>query len=164
MGDLFDLTPHAGNVYEGQKTQPSVFICVPGDPVGKGRPRITTVGGFARTYTPAKTKEYEGRVRFEAQCSMQGQPLMTGAVELKLQIFMPIPVSYSKKKAALCREQKVVPTKKPDMDNVLKAVCDAFNGVVWVDDTQVVDCHVTKRFAEESCVICIVTPLDLLSS
>ena len=142
----------------------SVFVCVPGDPVGKGRPRITTIGGFARTYTPEKTKKYEQHVRLEAALSMRGAPLIKGPVELKLQIFMPIPDSYSKKKAQLCREQRVVPTKKPDLDNVLKAVCDAFNGIVWVDDTQVVDCHVTKRFADEACVICIVTPLDLLSS
>ena len=156
MADLFGDDVHTlGN---------SVFICVPGDPVGKGRPRITTRGGFARTYTPEKTKEYEKCVRFEAECSMRGQPLMTGPVELKLQIFMPIPASYSKKKALACRMQTVVPTKKPDLDNILKAVCDAFNGVVWVDDTQVVDCHVTKRFADEPCVICIVTPLDLVSS
>lgn len=157
MKDLFNFAAQG-------ELPPPVFICVPGDPVGKGRPRITTIGGFARTYTPKKTKDYEDGIRAEASLSMQGRSPLIGPVELSLQIFMPIPPSYSKKKALACRLQNVVPTKKPDLDNVLKAVCDAFNGIVWVDDTQVVDCHVTKRFADEPCVICIVTPLDLTSS
>jgi Holliday junction resolvase RusA-like endonuclease len=141
----------------------TVLICVPGDPVGKGRPRITTVGGFARTYTPAKTKSYEDSIRAEGKLAMRGHELLAGPVKLSLEIYMPIPVSYTKAKKAAARLGSLVPTKKPDLDNVLKAVCDAFNGIVWVDDTQVVDCHVSKRFAETACVIAIVTPLDLQS-
>ena len=57
----------------------------------------------------------------------------------------------------------MVPTKTPDWENIAKSVCDAFNGIVWDDDCQIVDAHVTKRFGEEPCVICIVTELDLRS-
>jgi Holliday junction resolvase RusA-like endonuclease len=141
----------------------SVFILIEGDPVGKGRPRMATKP-FPKLYTPAETVAYEDKCKREAALSMHGQPLMTGPVELKLQIFMPIPKSYSKKKAMACAAGLVVPTKKPDGDNVIKAICDAFNGAVWVDDTQVVDYHVTKRFSLEPCVIAIVTPLALQSS
>lgn len=141
----------------------SVFVLVPGDPIGKGRPRIGRRGPHAMMFTPPETVAYENAVRREASRSMQGRALLSGPVELKLQIFMPIPVSYSKKKAEAARLGRIVPTKKPDGDNIIKAICDAFNGAVWVDDTQVVDYHVTKRFGEPSCVIAIVTPLDLES-
>lgn len=143
----------------------TVFICVPGDPVGKGRPRVRMMAAKGKKpipmlYTPKETVEYEDRVRAEAFMSMQGRELFSGPVELKLQIFMPIPVSYTKAKKAAARLGKLVPTKKPDLDNVLKAICDAFNGVVWIDDTQVVDCHVTKRFSDNPCVMCQVSAIE----
>lgn len=139
----------------------SVFICVPGEPVGKGRPRIGRRGKHAMMFTPQKTADYEAIVRQEAEKSMAGQELLAGPVELKLQIFTAIPKSYSKAKAQAARLGKIAPTKKPDIDNVVKAICDAFNEVVWLDDVQVVDLHVTKRFGEEPCIIAIVTALDL---
>ncbi|MEM5617407.1 RusA family crossover junction endodeoxyribonuclease [Pseudomonas aeruginosa] len=36
------------------------MFTVPGEPVGKGRPRIGRVAGHARMFTPAKTANYEG--------------------------------------------------------------------------------------------------------
>jgi len=143
----------------------SVFICMPGEPVGKGRAKAVSMGGFIRMYTPKKTVEYEDMVREEARITMKAgrYEAFSGPVELKLQIFLPIPISYTKRKKEEARAQLMVPTKKPDFDNVVKAVCDAFNGIVWNDDTQVVDCHITKRFGEEPCVIAIITALNLKS-
>ena len=45
----------------------------------------------------------------------------------------------------------IVPTVKPDSDNVEKAVKDALNGVAWVDDCQVVTTFVTKEYRANSC-------------
>lgn len=139
----------------------SVFICVPGEPVGKGRPRVAMRGHRPSMYTPQKTADYEQQVKAEAEKSMCGSTPFAGPVELKLQVFTGIPKSYPKRKAEAARLGKIAPTKKPDIDNVVKAVCDSLNGVVWVDDVQVVDLHVTKRFGDEPCIIAIVTPLDL---
>lgn len=143
-----------------------IVVCIPGDPVGKQSVRVSNRGGFVRKYMPAKTRAYELRCSVEAHLSMDlaGKELITGPVELKLQVFLPIPKSWSKKKRAAAILGKIVPTKKPDTSNVLKAVEDGFTGVVWRDDCQVVDHHMTKRFSEEPCVIAIVTPLDLESS
>lgn len=140
----------------------AVLVVVPGDPVGKGRPRIGKRGMMAIMFTPPATVEYENAVKAEAVLSMRGRELLAGPVELRLAIYMNIPPSYPKKKAQAAREELLVPTKKPDGDNVIKAICDAFNGVVWVDDAQVVDYIVTKRFAEVPCVVATVTPLDLM--
>lgn len=139
----------------------SVFICVPGEPVGKGRPRIGRRGKHAMMFTPQKTADYEQAVKAEAAKSMAGRAPFDGPVELKLQVFTGIPKSYPKAKALAARLGKIAPTKKPDIDNVVKAVCDSLNEVVWIDDVQVVDLHVSKRFGDEPCIIAIVTPLDL---
>lgn len=137
-----------------------IVVCVPGEPVGKGRPRVASRGGRPMMYTPEKTANYEQLVRLEAARSMRGQSLLAGPVELCLEIYTGIPPSYSKRKAEAARAGHIVPTKKPDIDNVVKAICDAFNGVVWVDDVQVVDLHVTRRFADEPMAFVRVTPLD----
>lgn len=141
-----------------------IFILVPGDPVGKQSVRVSMVGGFARKYMPTKTRDYEALAAHEAAHAMGNRPPTDKPVELKLQIFMAIPKAWSKKKKEAARLGDILPTKKPDASNVLKAIEDGFTGVVWVDDCQVVDHHITKRFAEEPCVIAIVTALDLLSS
>ena len=41
------------------------------------------------------------------------------------------------------------PTKKPDFDNVTKAVCDALNGVAYDDDSQIVDAMARKFYSEQ---------------
>lgn len=45
-----------------------------------------------------------------------------------------------KKTAMLSGE--LLPTKKPDIDNIVKAVLDALNEVAYRDDTQVVELQV----------------------
>jgi len=140
-----------------------VFILIPGAPFGKQSVRSTVRGGFAVSYMPKETVEYEAHCGREASLSMQGRPLITGPVELKIQLFYPIPESWPKKRKEAARLGIIVPTKKPDSSNCLKAIEDGFTGAVWVDDSQVVDHHITKRFSDEPCVIAIVTPLALQS-
>lgn len=144
-------------------TAESVLIVIEGAPFGKQSVRVSTRGGFATKYMPKETVEYEAECRREASASMRGRPLFSGPVELKLQLFFPIPKSWSKKAREAARLGQIVPTKKPDSSNCLKAVEDGFTGAVWVDDCQVVDHHITKRFSETPCVIAIVTPLALRS-
>ncbi len=51
---------------------------------------------------------------------------------------------------------KILPAKKPDIDNVVKAVLDALNGVAYRDDTQVIELHVRKSYSEKPRVeVCI---------
>lgn len=138
----------------------SIFICVPGEPVGKGRPKASSRGGFVRMYTPEKTATYEKAVAAEALVSMRGEKPLTGPLEIKMQLFVGIPKGYSKKRADACRRGLELPTKTPDWDNCAKAICDAFNGVVWEDDKQVVDAFVTKRYSDNPCVIAIVSPIE----
>ena len=129
-----------------------LIFTVPGQPQGKGRPRIGRIGAHARMFTPAKTVSYEGLIAHAAQQAMAGQPMLTGAVVLTLLLECQMPASWSAKKQRAALAGEVYPTTKPDADNVLKAICDGLNGVAWRDDVQVVDVMMRKRYAATPCV------------
>ncbi|MGH8381762.1 RusA family crossover junction endodeoxyribonuclease [Pseudomonas sp.] len=136
-----------------------VQFLVPGEPVGKGRPRIGKVGNHARMFTPAKTASYEGLIALAGTNAMAGRTLLEGAVMVELRIVMAVPQSKSKKWKSQALAGEIFPTKKPDMDNVIKAIYDGLNGVVWKDDVQVVDAFVRKRYGETPGVHVKITPL-----
>lgn len=130
-----------------------IRVFVPGLPQGKGRPRLRIVKGgngqhFASAYTPAKTRSYEGVIATAASTAMNGQPPLTCPVLLDIVAVMPVPQSWPSWKRAAALAGAVMPTTKPDMDNVEKAILDGFNEVVWKDDVQVVDCKKQKRYGE----------------
>ena len=116
------------------------------NPVPKGRPRFSKVGGFMRSYTPKKTSDYETKVRTQAQAVMTREPLET-PLAVYLYFRLPIPRSHSKKRQEACLSGSERPIKKPDIDNLAKSVLDGLTGVVWHDDSQIVSLHLTKVYA-----------------
>lgn len=131
----------------------AVEFFVPGQPVGKGRPRATVRAGRARLYTPAKTEKYEARVALFAQQAMAGRPVMAGPVALSVTALFPIPPSWPKKRQAAARAGTEQHTKRPDADNCAKAILDGLNGVVWKDDSQVVTLSIEKRYSDRPGVL-----------
>lgn len=99
-------------------------------------------------YTPEKTVSYEGLVKHMAHAAMTGRPPVAGPVKVSMDIRLQIPASWSKKKKQKAVEGQVAATKKPDIDNTEKAIFDGMNGVVWVDDVQVVEVTKRKRYAD----------------
>ena len=120
---------------------------IPGVPAGKGRPRALRRGNHIKLVTPDETAAYESKVALAGHQAMAGRALLSGPVCAVLTIKLPIPASWSKRKQAAALAGTELPTKKPDADNVVKAIFDGLNGVVWIDDTQVVDMVVRKRYA-----------------
>lgn len=139
----------------------SIRFSVPGQPQGKGRPRVGTIGAHARMFTPAKTLAYEGFIALQAQIAMAGHDLVEGPVEVRMFIALQVPASWSQKKQRQALEGFVLPTKKPDKDNVIKAVFDALNGVVWKDDVQVVDLVSKKRYSTQPRVDVEIVPIEV---
>ena len=129
-----------------------IHIVVPGNPVGKGRPRAYQTRGPRRTikmHTPEKTRAYEDAVALAGKLAMQGREPLGGPVAMRLDIFMPIPASWSKVKRESAASGGVMPITKPDASNVLKAAEDALNGIVYIDDSQIIDVTVSKRYSHE---------------
>ena len=120
-------------------TASDVKFTIPGEPVAKGRPRLTTVNGFARAYTPAKTANYESLVALAAQ---QAEcPMFDGAVSVHIRAIWPCPKSQERKKLPRPPQWKIT---KPDADNCGKCICDGLNGIAWRDDSQVASLTVVK--------------------
>ena len=123
-----------------------------GEAVGKGRPRVSRRGNYVHTYTPEKTRVFEEAVRFEFMASnSEKMPVYERETPLKAKVLIgvSIPKSYSKKKQALCRDRVLVPDKKPDIDNILKAIFDSLNGYAFADDVQIVQVYAEKQYAVE---------------
>lgn len=125
-----------------------IFFTVP-QVSGKGRPRFARQGTFVKTYTDAKTFTYEKSIQTYAKQAMGSTSPLIGAVAAYLHIGIPIPPSYSKTRQKACIEGLERPTKKPDIDNIVKAILDGMNGVVYLDDKQVVDLHLTKVYSSK---------------
>jgi Holliday junction resolvase RusA-like endonuclease len=128
----------------------SVEFFVPGAAVGKQRPIAgRSFGtGFTKLRTPEKTVNYEGLVGWTASQAMKGTPLFDGAVHATITICCAVPASWSGVKQQRALTGVIRPTTKPDMDNVLKALFDAMNGVVFKDDVQVVSLTAAKRYSD----------------
>ena len=124
-----------------------VTFKVDGDPVGKQRARYAKRGNFVQTYTPDKTRNYESSIKEAAIQAMGSNEILETPVNLYLYIRAPIPKSLPKKRLEACLNGLEKPIKKPDASNVLKSVEDAMNGVVYKDDSQIVNIHVTKVYS-----------------
>lgn len=138
----------------------SILLIIEGEPVGKGRPKASSRGGFVRMYTPEKTRSYEELVAIEGRKAMAKLPPFDGPVLLELRMVFGVPASWSKAKRAAAMAGEMVPTRIPDIDNCAKAICDALNAIVWVDDAQVTDIVARKRFGENPHVEARITPLN----
>lgn len=123
-------------------------IIIPGVPVGKGRPKFSTHGGFPKAYTPAKTANYENLVKLAFQQSNQKPFEKDAQLRAEIKAFFPIPKSTSKKKRAEMLDFTIRHTKKCDADNLAKAILDALNGVAYYDDAQICELFVFKYYGD----------------
>ena len=119
---------------------------VPGAPAGKGRPRFVRATGHV--YTPARTGKYEGLVRLAAAQAMAGATPIASACAVSISALVPVPQSWSRKKRAAALAGQLHLTTRPDVDNYAKIILDACNGVVFVDDKQVVWLRVSKAYSD----------------
>lgn len=122
-----------------------------GQPQGKQRARVTIRGGFAKAYTPEKTASYENLIMLSFVTALHGNktPFWECPLEIKIKAFYAIPKSFSKKKQQAAVDSQIRPTTKPDIDNVVKCVCDALNKVAYKDDTQVIRLSAEKYYGDE---------------
>lgn len=118
---------------------------VPGEVIGKGRPRFTRSG---RTYTPKKTLDYERAIK-RAYLNKYTY-LSKRSLRIKICAYLEVAKSHSKIKKQKMLANELQCTKKPDADNIVKVVLDALNKVAYQDDTQVVELVAIKRWSNES--------------
>jgi len=114
---------------------------VSGRPLAKARVRFAS----GHAYTPERTLSHEARIAAAAQEAMNGRPPVEGPVAVVLDIRMPIPGSWPRKRQFLAEIGLLRPIGRPDTDNFIKTL-DALNHIVWVDDAQIVTISAFKRY------------------
>ena len=109
---------------------------IPIAPVPKGRPRMTRAG---HAYTPAKTREAEATIKeWLAFRLPRGWEPYTCAITVELVCYMKKPKT----------NKMEYPIGRPDLDNLVKTITDASNGLVWRDDSQIVELHAHKDWTD----------------
>jgi Holliday junction resolvase RusA-like endonuclease len=136
----------------------SIAFVIPGEPVGKGRARAVRTKTGIRMHTPEKTENYEAKVALFARQAMGGAEPFDGPVAVNMVVCHAVPASASKRSREAMLSGQKLPVKRPDLDNVVKAL-DALNGIVWIDDAQIVDLHARRQWAESGYVFVRVRPV-----
>lgn len=128
-------------------------LVVLGEPMGKQRPRATFVAGHATIYTPKKTQGYEARFASAYGEKYPNEEPIQGAIKVTISAFFSLSKAdfnskgEPNKKGTAKLQNETMPTKKPDCDNIAKAVLDGLNGVAFQDDSQVVALSITKNYS-----------------
>lgn len=135
-----------------------VTIVLAGLPRGKERPRFRQ--GQRRPFTPKQTRSYEHDLGWAARNAMKGRAPFEGPIEIDVSIAFPIPASWpsARRRAALGGVVRAM--RKPDADNVLKAIADALNAICFNDDVQITDIRLRKRYGMSPGVAIVVRPLE----
>ena len=124
------------------------------EPIAKGRPRFTKRG---IAYTPEKTRKFERLLAMCAKIQMSdgGHKMRTGPVVVDLTFSFVPPKSWPDWKREAAIAGSIRNTSKPDLDNLTKCL-DAFNGIVFEDDSQISSIVAKKRYAEKSGIrVCV---------
>lgn len=135
---------------------------VPGKPQGKARARTFYNRNLGRmqSMTPEKTVLYENNI-IQSYLDVAKKPqLLQGPLEVSIKSYFPVPKSTTKKNKQEIAAGTLLPTKKPDADNIAKVVCDALNQIAYSDDTQVVKLSVTKQFENDKHPVGLIVRID----
>lgn len=128
-----------------------IEVTLAGPPLGKERVRLNR--HTLSLHTPERTLTYEARLAAEGQHVMGNRPLLDGPIAISLDIYMPVPVSKSKKFRAAALAGLIRPVVKPDFDNVAKILGDGLNLVVWRDDCEIVSARIDKFYSERPRIV-----------
>lgn len=136
----------------------SLFMDI--EPQAWQRPKTRVVGGFVKHYSPKKTKDYEQIIAQYYESTKK--VFFDKDVPLRVSIYfgMPVPKSTSQKKAREMCTGYISHTKRPDVDNLAKAVLDALNGAAWADDAQIVQLNIHKDYTSKPSIYLSISEVE----
>jgi Holliday junction resolvase RusA-like endonuclease len=119
-----------------------IAFTVYGIPKPKERARTVDLpNGRHITITPEQTRDWETSMLGQALAHRPATPL-DGNLSLALWFYLPRPQSKAN------RQKYPYPNVKPDFDNLEKCI-DALEGVMWTNDSRIVDSETHKRYADD---------------
>ena len=120
---------------------------VPGKIIGKGRPRLNSYTGVV--YTPTRTKDYESLVEQYFLLKYPRFKVLEGRIKVSIIAYFSIPKTTKKADINKMLENNISPTKKPDIDNIVKSILDSMNKFAFKDDNQITKLEVEKKYSLE---------------
>jgi Holliday junction resolvase RusA-like endonuclease len=107
-------------------------------------------------------ESWRGAVADAARKAYSG-PLLIGAMELEITFYRPRPKSHFNAAGKLKASAPKYPLPKPDNSKLRRAIEDSMTGVVYRDDSLIVNAHDYKRFGDCYRTVVRVTSLDGLT-
>ena len=124
-----------------------INIVLDGKPIPKARPRF--IPSCSRVYNSQHKIQKKERWRLQEEYG-SNQPLK-GIIDLTV-IFV-----FERPK---CRKDDIYHTDTPDLDNLLKFLCDIGNGILWADDRQVAQIHAKKIYGENAKTVITIREIE----
>lgn len=129
-----------------------IKFTVYGYPVPKARARTVRLpNGKMTSYTPKKTAAWEESIRLQA-LACRPEKLLDGPLELNATFYLLRPKSRPKRMK--------YPDTKPDLDNLGKSLIDALEGLIFTNDSRIVDKVLRKRYGEPPRVEINIKPIE----
>jgi Holliday junction resolvase RusA-like endonuclease len=125
-------------------------VVVHGRPVAQGS-LVRNPGRGVRPDNAKALLPWRNAVSSAAYEAMGDRPILVGPVRLEVAFTFARPRGHygtGRNARALRASAPAAPTTNPDLDKLVRAVCDALTGVVFRDDSQVVEVEATKRYGE----------------
>jgi Holliday junction resolvase RusA-like endonuclease len=136
-----------------------VTIVLLGEPVPFAH-RQTKAG---RRYTPEKQRHASDRLQQAGQTAVKELGMLEpleGPLRLELLCEVAIPRSWSMKRKNSAILGLTRPITRPDLTNMLKLAEDALKGVVWRDDSLVVEQRCRKVYGKQPKLVITVSVLE----
>ena len=124
------------------------------DPIEQPRHRHMIAYGknrkqYVKIYVPGDHPVHAFKQHVRLVASQHFTAPLTGPVAVSLTCYFGRRKSHVTPKGRLRKSAPRHKTSVPDWDNVSKSICDALNGIAWVDDAQIVDGRTVKKYASE---------------
>lgn len=132
-------------VRERERKTIKYTITVPGKAVAFKRPRFNARS--KKVFNEGGYTIYKNLVRGHAARVVDQR--LNGSIHAEIDVYMPIPASWSKVKKERARTGEERPTKKPDIDNYIKTFFDACNEIFYDDDDQIISVAARKFYSDE---------------
>lgn len=116
---------------------------IPFATIAKERARFSARSGTF--YTPSATRNMTNAIALLAKVQMQGKPPLHTPLGMVIHYAMPLPDSIRESERAAMEGRFA--KGKPDLTNLTKLIEDAFNGIVYTDDSLIVDQRHLKRYS-----------------
>jgi len=120
----------------------SIEVTILVEPTAKGRPRLTTVNGHARAYTPQKTVKAEAMIMADIRHEVMAHGRFEAGIPLRLE------ATFYRERPKHLPKRITMPMTRPDCDNYAKLLLDALNGYAFPDDSQLTSVKFKKRFCQ----------------